>query len=147
MVSYINLDMSMEHICSIHAPWVADSLSTPCSSLSCFNKNHLRIFASPIRTPPGQKRWQRNSSQPLRLSISSDGSSHWLWPAGAITVVMFAFLKVAKQQFFPLFMDMPCRIRTLRACQLIKTPDFSGPSLIVIYRMYERRFVVFQLCP
>ena len=118
-------------ICSVHAPWVGGSLSTPCSSLSCLNKNHLSIFASPVWTPPGHKREHRNSSQPR--STSSDGSSPSPRPASAIRMVGLAFMEAAKQPLFPFSWICPVVSQPVRASQLIKAPGFSGP--ILSYRL------------
>ena len=105
-------------------------MSTPCSSLNCLNKNHLSIFASPMWTPSGQKREHRNSPQPH--STSSDGSSPSPRPASPIRIVGLAFMKAAKQPVFPFPWICPIVSQPVRACQLIKTPDFSRPSLSYI---------------
>ena len=86
-------------------------------------QKHLSIFAS----PHGQKREQRNSSHPR--STSSDSSSPSPRPARAIRMVGLAFMKAAKQPFFPFPWICPVVSQPVRACQLIKAPDFSGPSL------------------
>ena len=47
-------------------------------------------------------------------------------------MVGLAFVKAAKQPFFPFQWKCPVVSQPVRACQLIKAPDLSGPSLSYI---------------
>ena len=119
-------------------------------------QKHLSILASPMWTPPGQKREHRNYPQPR--STSSDGSSPSPRPASAVRMVGLAFMKAAKQPFFPFPWISPVVSQPVRAFQLIKAPDFSGqtvsyigcrktlsrPSLVSMKRRQE---VVFLVAP
>ena len=60
-------------------------------------------------------------------------SIHALWVA--IRMVGFAFLKVATQPFFPIFMDMPCRIRTCESMQVNQSSWFLRAKLRVVFRL------------
>ena len=102
-------------------------------------QKYLSIFASPMWTPHGQKREQRNSSHPR--STSSDSSSPSPRPARAIRMTSGACLhESCKATLFSFPWICPVVSQPVRACQLIKAPDFSGPSLSYIgFRKTLRR--------
>ena len=112
-------------------------MSTPGSSLSCLNKNHEHLCLPNVDLL-GQKREQRNSSHARRTSW--DGSSPSPRKASAIRIVGLAFRKAAKHPIFLFLWICPVVSKPVRAYQLIKTADFSGPSLLYIgYRKTLRR--------
>src|SRR5260221_8288140 len=113
-------------MCSIHAPVVGGSLSTPWSVFSCLNRYHLNSLAREIFILFGQKRVHKNFSQPS--TTSGDGSSPRPRPFSAAITSGLEARKLVKHVVLPLTRMCPVVSQPVRACQLIRAADFSGPN-------------------